>query len=467
MRRVLFIGDAACQTGFARVTKGICDRLDDSRRYEPVVRAINYTPGMVDDYAYEVRPVTSDHAVDPLGLEEFQDHLDRVQPDVLFILQDLWNAMYYLTRKPKDLPTVLYFPVDCPGMKWNYALAAGTASEMVAYTRYGAWETAAGVRNALDVMRRSVPKGVTTATKTDWITLPKDDYTLNCRFDRFARFQNPGQWNVIPHAADHGQFQRMSKSEARKQWGIGDDKFVVLNVGTNQFRKRFDLTIRAFARLAQLRPDAILVLHCMGSFVTTKGWDLNHLIEMYGLRNRVALVHKHVPVVTDEQLGTLYQAADVQINTAGGEGWGLPSQEGASLGVPQLVPDWSATREIWGGIPGTLIRVADWRIEPNMSNAAHAVIDPRWLGERLAHLADHRDELAQLGADCEALVGQQYTWSQVGDAFANVLDRAVDEPAPTLMSLDDIDAAREGTVKGELEGRVDLNDPPPPGFLAT
>jgi hypothetical protein len=35
------------------------------------------------------------------------------------------------------------------------------------------------------------------------------------------------------------------------------------------------------------------------------------------------------------------------------------------------------------------------------------------------------------------------------------------------MSLDDIDAAREGTVKGELEGRVDLNDPPPPGFLAT
>jgi glycosyltransferase involved in cell wall biosynthesis len=348
MRRVLFIGDAACQTGFARVTKGICDRLDDSRRYEPVVRAINYTPGMVDDYAYEVRPVTSDHAVDPLGLEEFQDHLDRVQPDVLFILQDLWNAMYYLTRKPKDLPTVLYFPVDCPGMKWNYALAAGTASEMVAYTRYGAWETAAGVRNALDVMRRSVPKGVTTATKTDWITLPKDDYTLNCRFDRFARFQNPGQWNVIPHAADHGQFQRMSKSEARKQWGIGDDKFVVLNVGTNQFRKRFDLTIRAFARLAQLRPDAILVLHCMGSFVTTKGWDLNHLIEMYGLRNRVALVHKHVPVVTDEQLGTLYQAADVQINTAGGEGWGLPSQEGASLGVPQLVPDWSATREIWG-----------------------------------------------------------------------------------------------------------------------
>ncbi len=465
MRRVLVIGDAAAKTGFGRVVKGVCDRLDDTRRYEPVVRAINYTTGMAEDYAYEVRPVTSDHALDPLGLDEFAEHLERVEPDVLLVVQDLWHAVQYLIRKPRELPTVVYFPVDTPNMKWNYAVAAGACSEMVAYTRFGAWETAAGVRQAINLMRRSIPKNVTTATQTDWFTLPKDGRELHCRFDRLARFQNPSQWNIVPHGVDHGRVLDVSKAEARKAWGLPDDRFVVLNVNTNQFRKRQDLTIRAFAELARRRPDALLVLHCMGGDYATKGWDLPQLIDQYGLADRVALVHRHVPILTDEQLSQLYAAADVQVNTAGGEGWGLPSLEGAAHGTAQLVPDWSATREIWRLVPGALIRVSDWRQEPNLLNTAHAIIDPRWLGERLAHLAEHRDELDRLAADCKAVACQQKSWAQVGDAFAALLDRAVDEPEPRRLSIDDVFAEREGVVRGELEGRVDLGDPPPAGFL--
>ncbi len=465
MRRVLCIGDAACTTGFARVVRGICDRLDISRRYEPVVRAINYTSGYPQDYAYEVRPVTSDHTADPLGIYEFEEHLERVQPDVLLIVQDLWHSLQYLVRKPKELPSVVYFPVDTPNMKWNYAIAAASTSEIVSYTRFGAYETAAGLQSALGLMRQSLPNGVGSNTKTDWFTMPKEGIEMHCRMDRLARFQNPGQWNIIPHGAEHDKFTPMDKATARKLWGVPENKFVVLNVNTNQFRKRQDLTIRAFAELARNRDDVMLMMHCMGGSMATAGWDLAQLVSQYGVGGKVALTHTKMPVLTDEQLAALYACADVQVNTAGGEGWGLTSQEGASVGIAQLVPDWSATREIWGSVPGSLIRVSDWRQEPKFLNTAHAIIDPRWLGQRLIHLHDHRDELAELARACKSVADKQFSWDQVGDAFATVLDRACDEGPARMMSLDDVQAECRGTVIGEIDGRVDMQDPLPEGFL--
>jgi glycosyltransferase involved in cell wall biosynthesis len=283
--------------------------------------------------------------------------------------------------------------------------------------------------------------------------------------DRLARFQNPGRWNIIPHGMDHGRFAPPDRAAARAEWGIAPDRFVVLNVNTNQFRKRQDLTLRAFAELCRHRDDALLVLHCLGAAQAQAGWDLPQLAQELGVIDRVAFVHEQVPVLTDAQLASLYAASDVQVNTAGGEGWGLTSFEGAACGTAQLVPDWSATRELWGGVPGALIPAAGWRAEPKMLNTAHALLDPRALGRQLAALAADPAARADLAARCQAVARRQKPWSAVGDAFADVLDRAVAEPPAALMSLDDVASAREAVVRSEVAGRVDLADPPPPGFL--
>jgi glycosyltransferase involved in cell wall biosynthesis len=50
----------------------------------------------------------------------------------------------------------------------------------------------------------------------------------------------------------------------------------------------------------------------------------------------------------DADLNTLYNACDIGLNTAAGEGFGLVSFEHAAAGAAQIVPDHPALAELWG-----------------------------------------------------------------------------------------------------------------------
>jgi glycosyltransferase involved in cell wall biosynthesis len=52
--------------------------------------------------------------------------------------------------------------------------------------------------------------------------------------------------------------------------------------------------------------------------------------------------------LSDADLNRLYNACAVGLNTSAGEGFGLVSFEHAAAGVPQVVPDHAALRELWG-----------------------------------------------------------------------------------------------------------------------
>jgi glycosyltransferase involved in cell wall biosynthesis len=452
--KLLVVGDHACRTGFGRVVRSVCDGLAATGRYDIHVRAINYRPEYKGRVAYEVRPATGDHAADPLGIAAYPEHLKAVRPDAVLLVQDLWHLTTYLAQPgAHEVPTAAYFPVDTPCLKWSYALGLGAAAAPAAYTRFGAHEAAAAVRTAVDVVRGGLPDG-RAATPATWVSVPKHDTALNLRPDRLARLQNPGAWDVIPHGLDHAQFSRASRRGRRDQrarFGIPDGAFVVLAVGTNQFRKRLDLTVRAFAPLARARPDALLVIHCMGGG-DAQGWDLAQLIDYYGLKGRVKLVHRKHPVLSEADLVGLYHTADVQINTAGGEGWGLTSVEGAACGVAQLVPDWAATREIWGGVPGALLPVADWRHEPKQLNTAHAILDVAAAADRLLALAGDAAARAELADACHRTALALPAWPRVADAFDRLVQRALAEPEAEALSLDDVAAARRGECVSEVAG---------------
>lgn len=449
--RVLVVGDAGYPTGFERVVTGIAGWLHRTGNYEVIVRGTSYVEGKGKSYPWKVKPCggVSD---DPLGVLAVTKWLEEDRPDVTVLVNDLWNITNYLSYFPKDAKTVAYFPVDTPNLKNIYCLGLGAVSRAVAYTRFGAMEAAAGVRDALDLVFQSYKdnKGVLSGG-LEWMELPKDGMLLQARFDRFMRYQNPSEWTIIPHGMDLSVFGPRDKSKARELFGLPKDAFVVLNVNTNQFRKRQDLTLRAFKVLLERVPNAVLVFHCHGG--DRQGWDLRQMALYLEIPpDRVYCVHHVRKSLSDSELCWLYNTADVQINTAGGEGYGLTSFEGAACGVPQLVPDWSATRELWKD-HGILLPVANYRAEPKYLNTLHAEIDVEAAASVLAGIAESRAEWSKYSELALDLAASQWSWDQVGAAFEEQIQMALREPDAKRVTYAELGASREPGVQSELRGK--------------
>jgi glycosyltransferase involved in cell wall biosynthesis len=370
----------------------------------------------------------------------------------MLVIEDSWNLTNYMVRKPRDLPAVAYVPVDCPNIRWNHAMGLAAYAEVASYTRFGAVELASSLRDTVDIFwesHRNTPEAQ--ESSIGYMQYPSvDGELLDIRMDRLNRYQNPSNWNVIPHGHTPGVFEPRDRKAARAMFGFPEDAFIVLNVNANRNRKRLDLTIRAFAGLHQKRKDALLVLHAGTG--DEYGWDLLQLARYYGIEGRIACVHYRAPTLTDDQLCWLYNTADVQINTSGGEGWGLTSIEGAACGIPQMTPDWSTGREIWEN-HGWLLKVADWRNEPRLLNTAHAAIDTQAAARDLELFATDeglRSTYSQLALEQAA---RQVGWDDVGDAFDTLVQRALNESAPTPMGFSDVLANREAGVQSALRNK--------------
>lgn len=451
MIKLLAYAEASIPTGWERVAREILTYLHNTGEFDVTVMATGGHPANpAMRYPY---PVYSAGATgnDPVGVTDFHKIVRRRKPDVIWLLHDLWYIKDWLMQKPIDVPAVIYFPIDTPNVKWHFCTGLGAATRAATYTQFAARETAAAVRDFIDLF---VETGVEQDPKTltderGWYVLqdPRGG-KVHGRFDILERYQNPEGFAVIPHGLDASKFAIRNKGEARRRLGVPESAFVVLNVNRNQQRKRLDTTIRAFAKLAQESPEAVLVMHCAEH--TLQGWDLEQLARFYGVSRRCLFLHEAKDVLSEDELVDVYNAADVQINTAGGEGWGLTSVEGAACGVPQLVPNWSATKEIWADGAGVLLPVRDFRFETKFLNTAHADVDADAAGEILIHLWKNPDERERLRQAGQALVARQWTWPQVGEAFAKLLREAMTVGKPVTRTLESMVAGRIGEVRSEL-----------------
>jgi glycosyltransferase involved in cell wall biosynthesis len=128
-----------------------------------------------------------------------------------------------------------------------------------------------------------------------------------------------------------------------------EDSFVVLNANRAQSRKRIDITLQGFARFARDKPPNVrLVLHHAIPYgdALAQVW---RQVEELGIEDRVKMGPEVASGATNEELNLIYNACDVGVNTAMGEGWGLVSFEHAATGAAQVVPRHSACAELWAG----------------------------------------------------------------------------------------------------------------------
>jgi glycosyltransferase involved in cell wall biosynthesis len=129
--------------------------------------------------------------------------------------------------------------------------------------------------------------------------------------------------------------------------------FLFMNLNRNQSRKRYDILLMAFVELIVKYPTKPLFLLCICDRGEKGGWWLFEIFARE-LKLRGVAVEQFAQrlIVTsqnmsfkDEEINLFYNAADVGITTADGEGWGLCQFEQMGVGVPQVVPDIGAFRE--------------------------------------------------------------------------------------------------------------------------
>jgi D-inositol-3-phosphate glycosyltransferase len=387
--KLLWVGDIVATTGFARVTENVLSRLAD--KYEIHVLGCNwhgdYTPLQE---TYRMYPASNRFQQAPFGEERIREIVGQVKPDVVFTINDVWiiNEQWRRIadmRQELGFKFVGYYPMDSYG--W-YGSLLDTMTEWdaaVCYTEFGAQET------------------------------------IN------SGFQKPV--TVVPHGVASGQFHPVDKTEARKALGLNPEDFIVFNGNRNQFRKRMDITISAFAKFAIDRPDAKLYMH-MG--MKDQGWDIMPLFgrEMarQGLdpNNRIIMTSPTPggPSVPVELLNTIYNVADVGVNTCKGEGWGLVNFEHAACRVAQVVPDHTSCKEIFDGY-GLLIRSLHADVDTNFGRIMPCP-DDNHLAELLGQLYDDRELLDKTAQACyERATDICFEWDTVASQFDEVFQEVL------------------------------------------
>jgi len=355
IKLLAFCDDPSVCTGFGRVADHLLYPLADSGEYDVHLCAANYQGDSRDPARYPYHyyvPFLSERG-DWIGLGRMASLIKGIQPDVVFIQQDMDNIAEMFQRVPalKTVPTVIYTPVDGDPFPARGLIGLRQATAVATYTEYGKRAIA---QAAPDLEVQAIPLGHD----------PSEFYPL----------------------ADTKAGCKAAARQILNVSHIPDDAFIVLRVDKNQERKQWPATLRVFGEFVKTHPNAYLWAHTSFSY-GPQSYDIGDLIHRYGLPE------KHVlnPGFTMRQFGcgmeelnAIYNLADVFLSTAAGGGWELGIHEAQACGTPTIVCDYAAMGEI-----GACVRVPWVSKYTSASNSTeYAFIDEWEALVRLQGLAD-------------------------------------------------------------------------------
>lgn len=392
MKRLLWVGDAACPSGFARATHEILDVMKED--YEVSVLGMNYL-GDPHPYSYDIYCARA--GGDSIGYGRLKWLCHKIQPHVIVFQNDGWHIPLY---------TELLRAKNADGSYVNADLARIKLIAIVA------------------VDGKNFRK--------HW--LEDVDHTIfwtefALKEAREAGYEGPA--SVIPLGVDINVFKPMDKQQARLVRGMPsklDDRFIVGNVNRNQPRKRWDLTIQYFAKWVKDYDvkDAVLYLHAAPT--ADMGIDVAQMVKYYGIGDRTVVVepppYEPLPEV---RIRHTYCCFDVQITTTGGEGFGLTTFEGMACRIAQVVPRWSALEELCAG-GAAMVDCTSIALNPIMPalNVIHGVPDETQFIKTLDNLyrfPHYREEVAQAGYNL--VQDDRFRWPNVARRFADAITGAI------------------------------------------
>jgi glycosyltransferase involved in cell wall biosynthesis len=343
LKRLLWVGDAGCASGFGLATHKITETL--VKHYNLTVLAMNWRgdpvgfPEHLRNRMWAAAP-----GGDSFGTGRLIWMCDVAKPDLIVLQNDGWNIQAYLKQLRRRLSNGEYAFPDYAGIPVVAIVAVDGKNFR------GEWLN--GVSSAIF-----------------WTQFALDE----ARKGGYA-----GPATVIPLGVDLDLFKPIDKVEARRRRGLPphmDETFIVGNVNRNQPRKRWDLTIKYFAEWVTGKniKDACLFLHCAPTGDT--GTDVRQLAKYYGVLEMLALMEPPLWFgIPDDEVRDTYNCFDVAISTTQGEGFGLTALEAMACGVACVMPGWAALGE-WAAEGALMVPCTSTAVGPPYVNVIGGVPD--------------------------------------------------------------------------------------------
>jgi glycosyltransferase involved in cell wall biosynthesis len=360
--------------------------------------------------------------LNPLGADILLSYLQRLRPDVLITLADIWWMNFIADPIIKNfmhiarIPWALYFPID--GQKSDGTL----------------------------------PRS--------WIRMLKS-VDIPISMSKYAKrlVEKSGiPCHYIPHGVDEKVFHPPIDKEREKSILGYDGRFVVLSDSRNQIRKMLPRLIDTFVEFAKGKEDVLLHLHCDPADPASRVIDYNYSIlnDIKYLRMsekiRFTANYRVDRGLDLEQLASIYAAADVHLLVSWGEGFGLPTLQAASSGVVPIAPDYSANQELIED-HGILLNVAHF-IEDQFG-ISRAYVDTGHVVQELNRLYENHNQLLEM-SDRSTQIAETYSWDQIVREWHDLLIRQV-ESART--SIQNKSIAQNDTIRlqdDRVHGKAEL-----------
>ena len=171
-------------------------------------------------------------------------------------------------------------------------------------------------------------------------------------YSRFAQEVISRSMNLdvpfIPICHDGDVYKPMNKAEARKEFGLPKDAFVIGMVATNQYRKLWGDFFDAVVPLLRKYPNMYAFPWTTWDMKIMGGSEIRDYAYRSGVDSQIIAPGELVGTFSDEGMAKLYNTFDLLTLCTVGEGAGLPPIRARACGVPALVQDHSSNTEFAG-----------------------------------------------------------------------------------------------------------------------
>jgi glycosyltransferase involved in cell wall biosynthesis len=389
--KIFFIGDSpTVDTGFGIVSRNLLKQLH-SLGHEIVILGINYFGEPYDhtEFPYTIFPTKQNNLDEMYGYFKFWELYSRLMPDIVFFLNDPWIISTYLEKQPKEHPgiatqtkVIAYYPTDAGPIKKEWIELLNKLDAQVCYSNFA--------------------EGVVIESNGG---------------------KRPDNLYQIYHGVNTKEFYPINQSAARAMLHIDRDAFVIGMVARNQYRKRFDLLMKAFSIFCVDKPEARLYLHTATHDV---GYDIGELIAQLNIIGKVFAtkgLHPDSGIPVNE-LNVIYNCFDVNALISLGDGFGLPVAESMATGCAQLVSGHSCLRELVEGHGGLTAKTSSWLLHTSGINTWGGVTDVDDIVKKLNILYGNKALRIKLSEEGYKYIHQdQFTWEFAGLEFNNIFKK--------------------------------------------
>jgi D-inositol-3-phosphate glycosyltransferase len=216
---------------------------------------------------------------------------------------------------------------------------------------------------------------------------------------------DPSRLSMVPCGVDLQQFRPGSRQEARRALGLGDDEFIVLQLGRMVPRKGVDNVIQAMAHLDHGQPLRLLVVGGNSADPDDGSTAEITRLKRFAMHAGVASKVSFVGQQQRDALRNYYLAADVFVSTPWYEPFGITPLEAMACGTPVIGSDVGGIRySVVDGVTGFLVPPRE----------------PIALAQRLTQLRANPALAAAMGRAGACRVRSHFTWSRVASDLLQV-----------------------------------------------